>query len=191
MANKKKKKITKSKSAHPKKKGRFKIYTIVTLFVTITSVISGIMLFSPKIDITLQTQQRKDDPFTTPFVVKNTGLFSVKNIKVSLHINKTEANSPQIETIHIENSDFGSQSITIPELKRNEDSTFFLPLASVMPIHFMNVKYATIEASLNYSYFLIPHTKTFYFKTFRDHSGCLYWIPKSESNWSAIKDQNM
>jgi hypothetical protein len=149
----KKRKLKKSTPKTTKKKYGFKISSrVVAGFIAITSVISGIMLFPPKIDITPQMQHRSkmNDPFTTPFEVKNTGWFSIKNIKVSMCVT-TEANSPQM-ALKMRDSTINFNGVDILELKPNMVASVYFPATSLTNVN-LNVKYATLGAILHYSFF--------------------------------------
>lgn len=131
--------------------------------------------FSPKLFVTYSSPLNQTDLRSTPFVVRNNSLLSIKNICIACYSKKTiTEHNLTFLGITFKNSDIPP----IPSLDPGEGSTFFLPFM------FKNepIIYADIEILVSYYAKFLPFKKE---KSFRFNGQItdngIRWFEKSLS----------
>lgn len=122
---------------------------IISFFVGLIGIL---FVIYPRFSVSPGTPLDMNNPFKTPFMVKNDGYLPMFNVKYALTAEKMALTNGTTFT------NCGSTGNTIEKLNINKSSAFFIDRVFSMPPNL--VKSAVIFISVTYRPFLVPFTFT-------------------------------
>jgi hypothetical protein len=152
----------------------------VSVFVgasAIASLISFLLSFLPQVSVRPEGRLEPQNPFSTPFVINNSGLTSINDVTFVCRL-RHAINDKGGKIIAYEKGvrPFGFK---ISQITPGESSTVGLPFTWIGG----TTVSADFDFTLEYrpSYYPLKKLATFRFATARQHDGTLVWLPRAQS----------
>jgi hypothetical protein len=144
---------------------------ILTGFALLLAIVTFYYTFSSKLEVGTDASLNPNDPFATPFVVKNHSLLSVGSLKQSCFLNFVLGAHGGVARNFTTRWD----DLPIPNLEPLEETTF----GCAYPFIFLGpISYADIQVCISYRPALVPlrQEKRTRFITVRGKDGILRWV---------------
>jgi len=143
----------------------------------IASIISLLLSFLPRVSIRAEGKLSPKDPFSTPFVITNSGLTGINHVTFICRLRHAindrggKIIGPE-KGVPVRPTDF-----VIPEIRPGESATTGLPFTWIGD----TIVSADFDFVLEYrpSYYPLRKESTFRFATARQQDGTLVWLPRA------------
>ena len=153
-------------------------YALITLFTTLTGY-SLISLLTPRLELTATSSLDAKAPFQTIFELKNNGVFSISETKLSM-IEDTIATANGATIVGLTFKMPTGVDLTI---KGGQISSFQFNVEQFFSFARNNIVYADVGLVVDYDYLWVKHQDAFFYRIVRGSDEYI-WVRKQENEWA-------
>ncbi len=152
-----------------------RVLSVIALASAVASILSLLLSFLPKVSVRPEGKLDPKDPFSTPFVITNSGLTGIH--KVTFVCRLRHATNDQGGKIIAYEKGVRPTGFVIAEIGPGESATTGLPFTWIGGI----TASADFDFVLEYrpSYYPLKKQSTFRLATARQQDGTLVWLPRA------------